>query len=101
MKFGLSSSEFEYLRETVVIPFKKIGLTVFCFGSRARGTHSRYSDLDLMIEGEKSEQAEQLRAQTAERLSESHFPYKVDLVFREDYVATYLEGYLTDRKPLE
>jgi predicted nucleotidyltransferase len=51
MKFGLSESEFDHITKTVVEPLVLHGAVVWCFGSRARGTHQQFSDLDLMIEG--------------------------------------------------
>lgn len=101
MKFGLSDAELEFLRGVAVLPFSSMGLSVFCFGSRARGDHNRFSDIDLMLEGGKSPSAEKLKSEIEEILSNSNFPYKVELVFREDYAPAYTQGYLRDRKSFQ
>lgn len=54
-------------------------LEVWLFGSRARGSHQPYSDVDLMLVAEPALARDQLR-QIAEDLEESELPYKVDLV---------------------
>lgn len=50
----------------------------YVFGSRARGSSSKFSDFDLGIEGEK------LPAETyfniVQEFDDSDFPYKVDIV---------------------
>lgn len=74
MKFGLSDTELEYQRQEVVLPFSRLGLSIFCFGSRARGDHNRFSDTDLIIEGRKSPAAELLQSDIEEILSNSNFP---------------------------
>jgi len=53
--FGLSPKEIAYIRLKVVAPLEKAGLKVFVFGSRARGEHKKYSDLDLLVEGNAQE----------------------------------------------
>jgi len=75
MKFGLQTHEFEYIQKKVVAPLTKLNFVVYCFGSRARGTHSPFSDLDLMIEGTKSNEADQLKSQIEEDLSKENFPF--------------------------
>ena len=57
---------------------------VWCFGSRAKGTARRYSDLDLAILGDERLDLA-LRATLREDFSESDLPFKVDVV---DWAAT-------------
>jgi len=98
MKFGLSQVEYDFVTQTVVRPFKGIGLEVFCYGSRARGDFHKFSDLDLMIEGPSTQQAKILRSQIEENLSKSNFPYKVDLVFLDEFATSYKKNYFADKK---
>lgn len=98
MKFGLTAEELKFIEDTIARPLNALGLKVYCFGSRARGTHALYSDLDLMIEGPKDSKSQILKSQIEEILTNSNFPYKIDLVFFEDYALSYREGYLADRK---
>lgn len=99
MKFGLKPLEYNYIQETVIAPLAALNLKVFCFGSRARGTHSKFSDLDLMIEGTKTKNAEILKSKIEEVLSNGNFPLKVDLVFIDDFAQSYKDNYLNERKP--
>lgn len=52
---------------------------VWAFGSRVRGTASRYSDLDLVILGDQPLGFETSGA-LAEAFAESDLPFKVDVV---------------------
>ena len=60
--------------------FKKKGLKVrvILFGSRARGTNSQYSDVDIALECERDLHRE--IAELKELLEESLLPQKVDIV---------------------
>jgi predicted nucleotidyltransferase len=51
MKFGLNDQEYQFLLVNVVRPLEQQGAKVYCYGSRARGTHRPFSDVDLMVEG--------------------------------------------------
>ena len=55
-----------------------IRVIVSIFGSRAKGTHSTYSDVDLLIECEALPPG--TLSKIAESLEESSLPYKFDLV---------------------
>ena len=96
MMFGLATSEYDYIRKTVVMPLANCDAQVYCFGSRARGDHSRFSDLDLMVESDKD--LSNLIGELKERLTESNFPYKVDLVEFRHFAESYKADYLQERK---
>ena len=82
MKFGLSDSEYKYILEKVVAPLNSQGAEIFCFGSRAKGTHKKFSDLDLLIRNvEKTDKMSNVVGVITENLEEENFPYKVDIVF--------------------
>lgn len=95
MKFGLSAAQYELILELVVEPIHKHGGLVYCYGSRARGDYKKFSDLDLMIESEKDLSDVSFKIQ--EKLSNSNFPYKVDLVQLKDFAESYLPSYERDR----
>lgn len=97
MKFGLTAPQFQYITNTVIIPFKNIGLQIYCFGSRARGNNHPFSDLDLMIEGPITDDAQKLKHSIAEKLSNENFPFKVDLVFFDEYSDAYKASYIEDK----
>lgn len=95
MKFGLTDSEYNYITKTVVEPLSARGAVVWCFGSRARGTHQKFSDLDLMIES--PDVLQPLLSEIAETLIESNFPYKVDLVELRIFAKSYLSQFYQER----
>lgn len=99
MKFGLTQNEYEYITKKVVEPLVKSNVSLYCFGSRARNTFSKFSDLDLMIEGSVTESLRKQKSEIEEEISLGNFPYKVDLVFLQEFSSTYLDSYLKDRKP--
>ena len=78
MRFGLSAEEYELIEQTVVLPLAARGAVVWCFGSRARGTQTQFSDLDIMIDC--SSDLNSIISEMSEKLIESNFPYKVELV---------------------
>jgi predicted nucleotidyltransferase len=95
MMFGLTNGEYDYIRATVVVPLENLGARVYCFGSRARGDHKKFSDLDLMAEADQDLSA--LIGELQERLTESDFPYKVDLVEFRHYAEAYQAGYQREK----
>jgi predicted nucleotidyltransferase len=48
--FGLTLDQFEILKTLVLKPLKERKAKVFVFGSRARGTHHVFSDIDILFE---------------------------------------------------
>lgn len=97
MNFGLKSDEYDYINKQVVAPIEAQGGRVFCYGSRARGDHNQYSDLDLMVEAGKD--LSTLISQLQELLSQGNFPYKVDIVELRHFADAYKPGYMRDKVP--
>lgn len=98
MKLGLTEDHYKFLLKNLVLPLEQKGATVWAFGSRARGDHHTYSDLDIMIESATDVTREISRIK--EFFSKSNFPYKVDLVAFDDFAESYKEGYFKDRQKL-
>lgn len=98
MKFGLSESHFNILNEKLIIPLKKNGAKIWVFGSRARGDHKPFSDIDILfsIEGQSSLTDGQLFL-IKEDLIESNLPIKVDLVNEKDLAKSYRDNVMKDR----
>jgi len=96
MKFGLNESEFDYFQKELVSPLKKIGAKVWVFGSRARGDHHKFSDIDILIESSNKE-TNTLLSMIRERFEEGNFPYKIDLLLIEDLAQSYKDNVLNDR----
>jgi predicted nucleotidyltransferase len=91
-KVQLSESELEYLRQSIVEETKEFNLKFFFFGSRVKGNHSKFSDVDILIVAEDcSEALRQSISRISESLAEGNFPYKVDLVLSCDIAESYRE----------
>jgi predicted nucleotidyltransferase len=94
MKFGLTEKEYQYI-VNLFAPIKNKGAAIWCFGSRARGNHQPFSDLDLMIDAA-ADFAKEI-GDLNEALIESNFPYKVDIVQKKDFAESYYSGFIKDR----
>lgn len=101
MKFGLTDSEFTFLETSLVAPLKSFGAKVFLFGSRARGTHAKFSDLDLLYCEDEDRPIKPYEIhQILSQIEESDFPYHVDLVNMKELASSYRESVLRDRVEL-
>ena len=96
MKFGLADEDY-LLISNALSTLKAKGARIYCFGSRARGDHGLFSDLDLMIEGESDFSSE--LATLREQFEESRLPIKVDLAQLKDFAESYKPGYQRDKLP--
>lgn len=97
--FGLTAREWELLDTLALQRLKAGGAAVWIFGSRSRGDHRRYSDIDLLYE-ERQPLPQGLIFDIASDLEESDLAYKVDLVSVDDLAESYREGVLRDRRAL-
>lgn len=96
MKFGLTQNEYDYLQEELVIPLKETGANVWIFGSRARGDHKKFSDIDILVESH-DKNISSLLSNIREKFEEGNFPYKIDLLLIEDLAQSYKDSVLEDR----
>lgn len=78
MKYGLSEKEFAFLNQHLIWPLKNLGAIVFIFGSRARGTYQKFSDIDILVES--STDLSRVISALSEKFESSNFPFKVDIV---------------------
>ena len=96
MKFGLTSQELQILSDLVVTPLQNAKCKVWMFGSRVRGTHHKFSDIDLLFE-----KAQNLPAGLVSKIKtdieNSRLSYKVDLVDIEDLAKSYLDNVFNER----
>jgi predicted nucleotidyltransferase len=97
MKFGLTQDQYDFIKGVVALPLQAKGAAVYCYGSRARGDHRPFSDLDLMVES-KSPKELGLEA-IRDELRDSSFPFKVDLVHLSEFAESYKPSYKKDRVP--
>lgn len=98
MNLGLTSSQYDFLLRHLVSPLEQRGASLWAFGSRARGDHHSFSDVDIMVES--PEDLSTAISRIEEFFSSSNFPYKIDLVEFRNFAESYKEGYFQDRKKL-
>ena len=95
MKFGLTQDQYTYILNEVVLPLENKGAEVWCFGSRARNTHELFSDLDLMVVADIS--LKTLISNLKEKLTNSNFPFKVDIVEYSDFAESYKQNFAAEK----
>jgi predicted nucleotidyltransferase len=95
MNYGLTEKELAWLLETVITPLKKQGAHVYIFGSRARGTHQRFSDIDILVDTK--DDLTSLISAIAEECENSNFPYKIDIVEDRSLADSFRPSVLADR----
>ena len=97
-EFGLTDQQYSLLVQIVISPLKAHGAIVWIFGSRARGDHKPFSDVDIMFElqPDKSLPVGYI-SHMREDLEESRLPFKVDLVDVNEMAESYKDSALADR----
>jgi len=96
MNFGLNQNEFNLLTKLVINPLKRHGAKLWVFGSRARGDHKKFSDIDLMYKISNPLPAGFLY-DLKSNLEESNLPIKVDLVNEDEIAASYKNSAISER----
>lgn len=82
--FGLTKSEYDELIN-ILKPAFALG-KAWVFGSRARGDHKKFSDIDILFEKKPTPPTLSL---ITESLEKSNLPIKVDIVFVEELNQAY------------
>jgi uncharacterized protein len=101
MKYGLTEHQLNILYQFVILPLKANKASVWIFGSRARGDHQPFSDVDIMYEIDKANELPLgFTAKLKEDIEESRFPFKVDIVNLADIADSYKVGTIADRVAL-
>ena len=96
-KFGLNPEEYNILYQLVFLPLYQNKARVFVFGSRATGKHQKFSDIDLLYENSKAHPVPGfILAKIREDIENSHFPYKVDLVNKDELAQSYRDHVLKE-----
>ena len=90
MKFGLSERDFQILKTTFYTPLKLLGAEIYIFGSRATGNHKPFSDIDILVCS--SEDLDQEIDDFQEKLIESDFSIKADIVLEKNLAESYKES---------
>lgn len=93
-RFGLEQRHIELLEKLALAPLRAEGCHIWVFGSRARGDHREFSDLDLLVDGEPPAH---LLGEIRENLEESSLPIKVDIVLDAELAESYRANVERDR----
>lgn len=92
MNFGLADHHWEFINTTLIQPLKDYGVRVWIFGSRAKGTQKKFSDLDVLYELGPHVLPKNMLSDIVEKLEESTLPIKIDIV----EIANLAESYRSD-----
>lgn len=96
--FGLSPADHAFIHSVLVHPLQMAGATVWIFGSRARGDHKKFSDLDVLYEMKSGYVLPAgFLSKIKEQLEESNLAVKVDVVDIADLAESYRANVLRDR----
>jgi predicted nucleotidyltransferase len=97
MKFGLNDTHFKIVDALLFAPLKRNNIKVYVFGSRARGKHHPFSDLDVLYVLPKNINLNlSLISSLKEKLENSNLPIKIDLVSLDDLVDSYKSQVLSE-----
>lgn len=95
MNFGLKHQEYQFLKEKIFDPIRmEMEGRVWVFGSRARGDHHPFSDLDLLVCATFPQGwIENLR----ETLENSNLPFKVEIVEINNLAVSYRDQVMREK----
>lgn len=97
-KFGIESKILHEIRKILnSVTTSKSDYAVYVFGSRAKGTHKKYSDVDLWLEATPKVTALEI-ASLNTLFEESEIPIKVDIVTPETCLEEYRSRILQERQ---
>lgn len=92
--FGLSQKNWNLIENLLLAPLKNVPVKIWVYGSRARGDHKKFSDLDILLAGEIHSMVIS-KIQTA--LEESSLPIKVDIAKENNLAPSYRENIDKDK----
>jgi predicted nucleotidyltransferase len=96
MRFGLNDEQISFLNHKLIFPLQKLGFKVWIFGSRVKNKNHPFSDIDLLLDlPDDSKNYSELKFRVSEILENfqnSNFPFKVDLVYKNNLAESYQES---------
>lgn len=95
--FGLKEKDWEIVVKQLINPLKAHGAQVWVFGSRARGNHHPFSDLDVLYDLNGQRLPLSQVAGMQQSLEDSSLPIKVDFVNVADLAESYRDSVFRDR----
>ena len=89
--FGISGKDWALIERLLIEPLKREGYRLYIFGSRARGDHQKFSDLDILVDDSNVKKHLPSHSLTSiiEFLENSNLTFRVDLVLKNDLALSY------------
>jgi predicted nucleotidyltransferase len=84
--FGLAPEHWSIIMNRLIGPLRDQGASIYVFGSRARGDYKKFSDLDILVDGDVKPS---FLSSISEELEESALPIRVDIVLSRDLADAY------------
>lgn len=98
MAIALSQTELDFLNDFITEPLSDYEVDIYLFGSRVNSTNQKYSDVDILISTQNlTKELKQKLSEIEEKLIDSNFPYKVDLVIESEVAESYLSNIISQR----
>lgn len=92
MNVQLTPQELRVIFDYIVIPLNKLNSEVYLFGSRATNKAKKYSDVDILVKPLSPDKNIQRQvSEIEEKIENSNFPYKVDIVLETNLANSYRE----------
>ncbi len=76
--YGLEERHLEFIKKTLKKYVKTPEAKFYIFGSRAKGTHKEYSDIDIAVDSPDFSLNDKTKINS--EIENSTFPYEVDIV---------------------
>lgn len=78
--FGLEEKHLKYIKKVLEENFSNEDVKFFIFGSRAKGTNSKYSDIDIAIKINNKTISTDVLGKLLIQFKDSTLPYEVDII---------------------
>lgn len=79
-KFGLTENQLYFILKILNDNIKQNNAKYYIFGSRAKGTFKKFSDVDIAVDLNNNKLEPEILAQILINFEDSIFPYKVDII---------------------
>lgn len=80
MKFGLEKRHLDFILQVLQKNIPQEDAKFYIFGSRAKGKHKEYSDIDIAVKLEKETISADILGKILMEFSDSTLPYEVDVI---------------------
>lgn len=85
----------------MIVPIQKSKVKLWIFGSRARGNHHKFSDIDILYDLSEAENiSPAFISKIYAELEDSDIPYKINLVNNKELAKSYKENIMRERIPI-